>query len=778
LPDSSRFCSYCGTAAPGVGADPDSLSPQSREVFEKLKEATSGRYEILEQIGRGGMAIVFLGHQKSLDRQVAIKVLLPFLGFDEALVQRFLREARTQGKLDHPSIIKVYEVHSEGGLTFFTMPFAGGRNLRAFLEDVPQPPLLQVQRYLCQAADALAYAHRRGVIHRDVKPDNMLLDEERDSVILTDFGIAKALTARTTLTTPGDMLGTPQYMSPEQGEGETDLDGRADQYSLGLLGYEMLAGRRPFEAKTLAELMYKHRFEEPENLDEVCPGVPFALRVAITRAVAKDREDRYPDMSAFLAALESCVIDGAEQELTEPMSRSDSGGEPTLRVATPSRRPGTPAGIEEEPGATYYPDYIGTPAATTGATSSSAAAEEEAGPQRRGLGRILLPGSVVAALALVVGLYFFGPLKPILQQGRPSGTSAPAAVEPGAGDREAGGAGDASLSGAESVNEGVEAEPIVAQNEEAGTTPAEDERPADLPPVTEDPDDSREAEADVSRRLLAAAEVAQGEVLVGREAAVAAGADVIFPTELAALDARLQETDGMLQSEQYAEATSGYSDLVRDYGQLSSRSAEAAGQGAIQAVRARREMQQQREAAVDAGARERSPAALLRAGMLVSQAREQFDAGNYGEAEALFRQAEEAYAGLVVDAPGGEDVPTEPGQPELTAEQVVAGMIDRFGELFAREDLPGMGVELYRRGIPRDDREFLIAVFDRAEDIEVVRLQRSLTVVGTSATADVRLRMRFNQSRTGASGEREITFRMEFVSGMGRWPLDAANPQR
>jgi len=757
LPDGSRFCSYCGTAAPGVAADPDSLSPQSREVFEKLKEATSGRYEILQQIGRGGMAIVFLGYQKSLDRQVAIKVLLPFLGFDEGLVQRFLREARTQGKLDHPSIIKVYEVHSEGGLTFFTMPFVGGRNLRAFLEDDPRPSLVQVQRYLCQAADALAYAHRRGVIHRDVKPDNMLLDEELDSVILTDFGIAKALTARTTLTTPGDMLGTPQYMSPEQGEGESDLDGRADQYSLGLLGYEMLAGRRPFEAKTLAELMYKHRFEEPESLDELCPDVPYALRVAVTRSIAKDREDRYPDMSAFLAALESCVVDDDEQQLTEPMPRTDGGDDPTLRVSTPAG-----SGSSE----TYYPDYLGTPAS---------AADETPDERRRGLGRILLPGGVAAALALVVGLYFFGPLKPILQQGRLGDSSAPAAVEPGADDPQANDAGDASLFDAESVDESVVAEPVVSPAEETGTTPTVDAGSAEPPPVTEAQEGSRETEADALRTLRAEAEDAQGEAIAARAAAVAAGADVVFPTELAALDARLQEIDGIFQSRRFAEATSDYSVLAGDYGQLSGRSAEAAGRGAIQAVRARREMQQRREEALQAGARERSRAALLQAGIIAGQARDQFDAGNYAEAETLFRQAEQAYSELLTDLQGEDE---QPAEPTLTAEQTIAGMIDRFGELFAREDLPLMGVELYRRSIPGDERGFFIAVFDRADGIEVVRLDRSLTVEGTSATADVQLRIRFNQSRTGAPGERDIAFRMRFVSDLGGWRLEAANPQR
>jgi serine/threonine-protein kinase len=288
------------------------------------------------------MAVVFLAYQQSLDRQIAIKVLLPFLAYDTELVERFLREARTQGKLDHPCIIKVYEVHSEGGLTFFTMPYISGRSLRTLLQDDPQPPFLQIHRYLCQASDALAYAHRRGVIHRDVKPDNMVLDEERDCVILTDFGIAKALAAETTLTTPGDLLGTPQYMSPEQGEGRKDLDGRADQYSLGLIAYEMLAGQRAFQAENLAELMYKHRFEEPESLDKLRPDAPWALRHTIMRAISKDREDRYPTMESFLSAIEACTseLSAIGEDRTEPMPMPGSG-DTTLRVPTPPGRFGS-----------------------------------------------------------------------------------------------------------------------------------------------------------------------------------------------------------------------------------------------------------------------------------------------------------------------------------------------------------------------------------------------------------------------------------------------------
>ncbi|MGD8868103.1 MAG: protein kinase, partial [Gemmatimonadales bacterium] len=464
LPDGSRFCSHCGTPVPGQPEQSPTLTPQGREIFDRLRDATAGRYEILRELGRGGMAVVFLAFQQSLDREIAIKVLLPFLAYDAELVERFLREARTQGKLDHPCIIKVFEVHSEGGLTFFTMPYVSGRSLRTLLHDDPQPPFTQVHRYLCQAADALAYAHRRGVIHRDVKPDNMVLDEDRDCVILTDFGIAKALAAETTLTTPGDLLGTPQYMSPEQGEGSQDLDGRADQYSLGLIAYEMLAGQRAFRADNLAELMYKHRFEEAESLDRLRPDAPREMRRAIMRAISKDRQDRFPTMEGFLSALEACTSELAAmgEDRTEPMPPPGSV-DTTLRVATPPGRiqtGQTPSPVSRSPRVTppgptprpqgrtprprdrtskppelEVPTYLqattparGSKPASGDAWSSgvaptvrpepSAAATRVARPRRRRrrVGRAVALGLVLAVAATLVGSVVWGPLRPLFER--------------------------------------------------------------------------------------------------------------------------------------------------------------------------------------------------------------------------------------------------------------------------------------------------------------------------------------------------------------------------
>lgn len=417
---------HCGTPAPGQDASGDSptLTAQGKEIYERLTSATAGKYDVVREVGRGGMAVVFLGYQRSLDRHVALKVLLPLLGYDPEIVERFKREARTQGKLEHPNIISVYEVYDEGGLTFFAMPYITGESLRKELLERPKQSIDTTLRYTCQAADALAYAHRRGVVHRDVKPDNILLDKERDRVVLTDFGIAKALSAETTLTTPGDLLGTPQYMSPEQGEGKADLDGRADQYALGLIAYEMLAGQRPLQADNLAELMYKHRFEEPEPLRNLRPDVPSNIVEAVTRAIQKDRDDRYPTMDAFLAALESPVggvpVEDRRLDESDPGTTvllTPYGLESGKRRRTPTRPPRkgvVPPEAEPEPdweaktqpsmrrAPTSQPEAaVRDPTLSTTVTVGDVSRKE---PKRSGIPRVAVVGGIGAAAALVLAM--------------------------------------------------------------------------------------------------------------------------------------------------------------------------------------------------------------------------------------------------------------------------------------------------------------------------------------------------------------------------------------
>ncbi|MGD2153282.1 MAG: serine/threonine-protein kinase, partial [Gemmatimonadales bacterium] len=215
------------------------------ELLEHLRAVTSGEFEILGEIGHGGMARVYLALELALDRQVALKVLSPLFAEYPEIVKRFQHEARTAGQLNHPHIVPVFAVYQGDGLSFFTMPFVKGASFREIMHEAGPLELDPALEFLRQAASGLSYAHQHGVIHRDVKPENMMLEETTGRLVLTDFGLAKALGAES-LTVPGDMIGTPHYMAPEQLEDDTQVDGRCDEYSLALVAYEMLAGEYPF----------------------------------------------------------------------------------------------------------------------------------------------------------------------------------------------------------------------------------------------------------------------------------------------------------------------------------------------------------------------------------------------------------------------------------------------------------------------------------------------------------------------------------------------------
>jgi len=282
----------------------------SDALRDRVNDAIGDHYEIEGEIGRGGMAVVYRARDRRLNRPVAIKVLPPELAYDPAIRTRFTREAQTSALLSHAHIVPIYDVGDRSGIAYLVMSYVSGGNLGALLAHEPRQPADEVRRLLSEIADALAYAHLRGVIHRDIKPDNILLDAESGRALVTDFGIARAIEAGTRLTVTGIAVGTPTYMSPEQAVGEREIDGRSDLYSLGAVGYQMLTGRVPFTAGNTMALMMKHMSERPRPIAELRPDAPRPLVDAIERALMKAPEDRWPTAAALRDALSSGGMPG------------------------------------------------------------------------------------------------------------------------------------------------------------------------------------------------------------------------------------------------------------------------------------------------------------------------------------------------------------------------------------------------------------------------------------------------------------------------------------
>jgi serine/threonine protein kinase len=304
----ARFCMKCGSDVSGEqGSVATAMLPAAQErdaheaMVEMLKAATIGEYEILRELGRGGMATVYLAHDIALDRKVAIKVMSPaLLLMGEGMSERFKREARTAANLSHPHIIPIYTVKGSGKSLFFVMKFIAGRSLEAIIKDVGPMPVAMVKTILQQVGSALGYAHRHGVVHRDVKPANIMLDEEGWSVV-TDFGIAKVAENRG-LTMTGIAVGTPSYMSPEQCAAK-DITGKSDQYSLGVVAYEMLTGKQPFEGDSAMAIMFAHFHEQPKPLLTVRPECPEDLAAAVMQMLEKAPDKRFGSMEEAVSAI-------------------------------------------------------------------------------------------------------------------------------------------------------------------------------------------------------------------------------------------------------------------------------------------------------------------------------------------------------------------------------------------------------------------------------------------------------------------------------------------
>ncbi|HMB54816.1 MAG TPA: serine/threonine-protein kinase, partial [Thermoanaerobaculia bacterium] len=383
-----------------------------------------GRYEIERLVGSGAMGEVYLARDPQIDRALAVKTLR-LVGVPEGEVeerqQRMLREARTAGKLIHPNIVTLFDAGEQDGVLFLAFEFVAGSDLSVRLKQGPLS-IGDALRYARQACEGLGHAHRQGIVHRDVKPSNLMLDAD-GRVKISDFGIAKLSGEATTeLTMTGMVMGSPHYMAPEQVRGE-ELDGRSDLFSLGIVLYEMVCGQRPFEGETISTLIYQILGAEPPPLPPLRSGLVPALPDLLGRMLAKDRDARYPDAASAAAAIRAVEASLTPELARMPATRvaaptdatvvMESGDQPsagTVLPATVTPAMGTPATAPAVPPGSTVPASTSVPPPPTGVGPASggsyAVPALPAAPARQRTW--LLVGAAVGALVIagVVGFFF------------------------------------------------------------------------------------------------------------------------------------------------------------------------------------------------------------------------------------------------------------------------------------------------------------------------------------------------------------------------------------
>ena len=316
------------------------------ELRALVERALGAHYELDCEIGRGGMGIVYRAKDRRLKRVVAIKVLPPELAFRGEIKTRFLREAETAAQLNHPNIVDIYSVDESQGLVFFVMAYIPGDNLAKRLHDHGAMPIEDTRRILRDVGDALAYAHERGVVHRDIKPDNILIDQDSGRPMVTDFGIARAVSdGDNRLTATGIAIGTPTYMSPEQAAGDREIDGRSDLYALGVVAYQMLTGRPPFEATSTPAMLVKHLSERPPAVEQRRADVPRDLARVVMTLLEKDPAARFSSASMMVKVLDGTALSSRDSlSLAGPVESRSS-----YNFAQPPAAPLAPMGGPIQP---------------------------------------------------------------------------------------------------------------------------------------------------------------------------------------------------------------------------------------------------------------------------------------------------------------------------------------------------------------------------------------------------------------------------------------------
>ena len=389
---------------------PLSLDP----TLARLPAALAGEFELERELGRGAMGVVFQARDVVLDRLIALKVLPPDLGESADLRARFLREARTAGQLSHPHIVPVHRADERGGFAFFAMGLVDGETLGTRVQDRGPLAPTDVVRHLREVAWALAYAHARGVIHRDVKPENIMIERGTNRALVTDFGIARTERAAG-LTADGHVVGTAHFMSPEQIQGGT-IDGRSDLYALGVVGFFLLSGRLPFEGAAAPAVLVAHVTRPAPSLLSVAPNVPRALAVVIDRCLAKDPSNRFATGEELSEALGKAIgertqvvptVSGGHERLSEDQAAlvwrrsAQLQAEAAARLERQTRtHPSRALGGESMPSASVAGEAGGPPTSTYRVQDVEAAAIE-AGISQRFVALALseLPADAAVALA-------------------------------------------------------------------------------------------------------------------------------------------------------------------------------------------------------------------------------------------------------------------------------------------------------------------------------------------------------------------------------------------
>lgn len=311
VPEEAAYCLGCGRATGELPEDASQAAPSQHpeddpEFRMRLQHAVGEDFALEEMIGQGGFGCVYRARDTRLGRIVAIKAIRPDLAGARAFLARFRKEGVALAKLRHPGIVPIYDIREGDGLIYYIMPFIVGENLRTKLERGPVAPK-EAHRILGELCDSLAASHRAGIVHRDIKPDNVILEGVLGKVLLMDFGIAKGIDDFEA-TGSGMLLGTPTYMSPEQASGDTQIDQRSDIYSVGVLGYHLLTGDPPFVGRTPQAVIVKHVTEEPVPVRRVNPSVPRPLADAIMRCLAKSPDDRFGSAMDLWAALQEVTF--------------------------------------------------------------------------------------------------------------------------------------------------------------------------------------------------------------------------------------------------------------------------------------------------------------------------------------------------------------------------------------------------------------------------------------------------------------------------------------